>query len=70
MQPYPQGDPPSAIEETADLQAVKARFPDWDVRRVFGGYQAVPKGTRVIYAMYLESVAEKLVAAEDASASE
>jgi hypothetical protein len=70
MQPHPRGEPQPAVEETADLQAVKARFPGWDVRRVFGGYQAVPTGTPVITGMYLETVAEKLAAAERAGASE
>jgi hypothetical protein len=43
-----------------ELDALRRRFPGWDVYRVFGGWAAVPAGTPFIRGMFLESVAEKI----------
>ena len=57
MGPYSHDEP----AEPGDA-ALRERFPGWDVRRVFGGWLAVPARTPVIRGMYLESIAEKIAA--------
>jgi hypothetical protein len=61
--------PDREVETVADLREAQAErnlrlaqeeFPDWDFLRVFGGWQAVPKGTPVIKSVYLETLLEKL----------
>lgn len=49
---------------SADIQLEQARtqFPGWDIQRVFGGYEAVPAGTKIIRATYLDTIIEKLKA--------
>jgi hypothetical protein len=50
----------------AALKALRERYPDWDIHQVFGGWEAVPAGTGVIRAIWLESLEEKLAAQEAA----
>jgi hypothetical protein len=42
------------------LAYIAARHPGWDVHRIFGGWEAVPRKTRVIRGVYLDSIAERL----------
>lgn len=42
------------------VDEVRAQFPGWDIRPVFGGYAAVPKGSSLVVAMYLDSLVEKI----------
>jgi hypothetical protein len=43
-----------------ELDALRRRFPGWDIHRVLGGLVAVPAGTPFIQGMDLGSIAEKL----------
>lgn len=47
-------------EDDRRLTAAREEFPDWDFHTVFGGVEAVPRGTPVIRGIDLDSVAEKL----------
>lgn len=49
------------MDEDMPLEVVQERFPGWDVRQVFGGFLATPKGTPVVLGMFVASVADKLV---------
>lgn len=50
-----------------ELAAFRARFPNWDIMRIFGGYRAVPKGTPVVEAVYLDDeLADRLSDLDDA----
>ena len=51
---------PGRSSDDDGLTALRARYPGWDIQRVFGGYEAVPAGTPVIRGAYLETIAEKL----------
>jgi hypothetical protein len=42
------------------IAAAGEEFPDWDIREVFGGFEAVPAGTPVIRAMFIDVLIEKL----------
>ena len=42
------------------LALIAERFPDWEVYRVFGGWEAVPRGAEVIRTTFLSSLAERL----------
>lgn len=42
------------------LEAAREAFPEWDIYRVFGGFLAVPKGTAVIQAMFIDGIVEKI----------
>ena len=46
--------------EDGRLEAAQEAFPDWDITAVFGGFLAVPKGTPVLQAMFLEGIVEKI----------
>jgi hypothetical protein len=50
--------------EDTEIARIEERFPDWEIHRVFGGWEAVPRGTEVIRAVSLGSLAEKLATAE------
>ena len=50
--------------DEADVAALKARYPDWDIYRVFGGWEAVPAGTQVLRAMFAEALESKLAEQE------
>lgn len=52
------------MNEKQELQQLQAQFPDWDITRVFGAYRAVPKGTPLIEAVYLDSLRDKLAERE------
>jgi|HubBroStandDraft_2_1064218.scaffolds.fasta_scaffold269479_4 hypothetical protein len=55
----------SAAREKAEarlLAAIAEEFPDVDIHGVFGGYEALPRGTEVIRAMTLDSMMGKLAA--------
>lgn len=53
--------PDQAMSESdRKLQATSEAFPDWDIHRVFGGYEAVPKGTPVVRSIDLDGLAQKL----------
>lgn len=42
------------------LEAAREAYPAWDIHRVFGGYEAVPKGTVVIRSVDVDGVVEKI----------
>jgi hypothetical protein len=42
------------------LQIAREEFPEWEVREVFGGWEAVPAGTPVIRSSDLQGVLDKL----------
>jgi hypothetical protein len=42
------------------LALIAERWPAWEVARTFGGWEAVPRGVRVLRAAYLSSLAERL----------
>ena len=46
--------------EDPQLDAARAAFPDWEITRLWSGYEAVPKGTTVHRSMFLDGLAEKL----------
>jgi hypothetical protein len=58
----PMGDRPSAAAREADryVDAAREEFPGWDFHEVFGGWEAVPAGTPVIRAMFIDALLEKL----------
>jgi hypothetical protein len=60
-------DLPLRGEPEPSLAEVRRRHPDFDIIRVFGGYEAVPRGTPVIRAVWLSSLDEKLTVAEEQS---
>jgi len=39
---------------------VRQRHPEWDIKRVFGGWLAAPRGTRVVRRAHLESIDAEL----------
>ena len=54
---------PSAAVTTTEAQRIKElgeHFPGWDIHRVFGGWEAIPKGMAVVRGVYLDSIEEKL----------
>jgi hypothetical protein len=63
MDPYrPEQSAPGQHTPADDpqLEALRAQFPEWDITRVFGGFEAVPQGTTVLRAMFVDGLAEKL----------
>lgn len=42
------------------LAAAREAFPDWDFHAVFGGWEAVPKGTPVVRSVDLDGLVAKL----------
>ena len=54
MQPFEQ------MSDAELLALIAERFPDWEVYRVFGGWEAVPRGAEVIRTTFLSSLAERL----------
>jgi hypothetical protein len=50
-------------EDARVLADIAARFPGWEVRRMLGGYVAVPQGTPVLRATSLDSLRDKLAEA-------
>jgi hypothetical protein len=46
--------------EDRQLGAARAEFPGYDFHQVFGGWEAVPAGTQVVRAMFLDGLLEKL----------
>ena len=50
--------------QTAQLAGLAEQFPGWDVREVFGGWEAVPEGTPVVRSSTLDGLAEKLAEQE------
>jgi hypothetical protein len=57
--------PPLRGDAEPSLEEVRRRHPGYDVLRVFGGFEAVPKGTPVIRAAWLSSMDQKLITAEE-----
>jgi len=56
-----------SFEQMSDdelLALIAERWPDWEISRVFGGWEALPRGTEVIRAAYLDSIAERLAERE------
>lgn len=53
--PGQQADP-----QDPQLEAARAEFPDWEIERLWSGYEARPKGTPVHRAMFLDALLEKL----------
>jgi hypothetical protein len=53
---------PGPAESAAD--AARRRHPGWDIHQDFAGWTAVPAGTPVLQAMYLDSLEEKITEAE------
>jgi hypothetical protein len=47
-------------EDARLLAEFAEKFPGWEIRRMLGGYVAVPQGTPVLRAVSLESLKEKL----------
>lgn len=43
-----------------ELAAAREQVPGWDIHETFGGYLAVPHGTPVMQAMYLDTLIEKI----------
>ena len=63
----------SAAREKAEarlLAAIAEEFPDIDIHGVFGGYEALPRGTEVIRAMTLDSMMGKLAERRGKAAGE
>jgi hypothetical protein len=54
------GDLLTSATEQRELARLRAEHPTWEIEKVFGGYQATPKGARVIRAMFLDALAEGL----------
>lgn len=48
------------------LEEIQERFPEWDLRRIFGTLIAVPAGTPVIVASFTSTLEEKLSGIKDA----
>jgi hypothetical protein len=57
------------MREQSRLRAAEQAFPDWDFHQVFGGWEAVPKGSPVIRGMDLDSVVAKLRMRADQAAA-
>ena len=51
-------------DELSGLNLVAEAFPAWDIAEVFGGYRAVPQNAECITASSLETLSDKLNAAE------
>jgi hypothetical protein len=51
--------------EAERIKEIRERHPGWDIHRVFGGWEATPKGMAVIRGVYLDSIEEKLDALAD-----
>jgi hypothetical protein len=51
---------PADRAEDSRLAAAKEAYPGWDIRRVFGGYLAVPKDTPVIQSIDVDGIVEKI----------
>jgi len=53
---------PATADEVADRQLKSAQetFPDWEIRPLFGGYVAVPKGTPVITSVDVDGMVMKI----------
>lgn len=47
-------------DEKREAAEAMARHPGWKISRVFGGWEAVPEGTAVHRAMFLDALEEKL----------
>jgi hypothetical protein len=47
-----------------ELEQLQAAFPDWDIKRIFGGYRAVPNGVPIIEAAYVDAMRDKLADTE------
>ena len=56
---FPTAEQRSAREDR-QLRDLREEFPNWEFRRVFGGWMAVPEGTPVVQSVDLDGVAEKL----------
>lgn len=54
------GDLLTSAEERRELERLRAEFPTYSIDKIFGGWQAVPRGTVVLRGMYLETIAERL----------
>lgn len=48
------------------LEEIQERFPEWDLRRIFGTLIAVPAGTPVIVASFTSTMRDKLAGIKDA----
>jgi len=53
-------DSPREATEQAQLEALRQRWPEYDVHSCWWGYLVVPKGTPVITALYAESAEAQL----------
>lgn len=42
------------------LNAARDAFPDWDISETYDGFTAVPKGTKVVFAINLDRLVLKL----------
>lgn len=59
----PDSHPPALRTETEPtLAELRRKYPGWEITRIFGGYEATPKGTPLVHAVYLSSMEEKLEA--------
>jgi hypothetical protein len=59
--PVPAGSP---VPDDPDLDDIRARHPQWDIRRGYANYVAIPKGTPRVGAMTVDSLEDKLTRLE------